>query len=132
MFFHGSVVRSVLFEAYEAADILVFPTLSDGFGMVVTEAFAHGLPVITTNRAGASDLVRHGVNGLIIPAGDAVALANALKWCIENRQQLTGMRQAALDTARNWQWSDYRAALTRVVCDGASDLLQGPSAGLSA
>lgn len=111
MEFHGSVVRSVLFAAYDKADILVFPTLSDGFGMVVTEAFSRGLPVITTDQAGASDLVRHGENGLIIPAGDSTAIVNALSWCLNNRAQLLPMSYSALDTARSWQWSDYRRAL---------------------
>ena len=65
----SSVPRAELFKRYRQADVLVFPTLCDGFGLVVTEAFAHGLPVITTTRAGAADLVRDGENGLIIPAG---------------------------------------------------------------
>jgi glycosyltransferase involved in cell wall biosynthesis len=86
--------------------------------MVVTEAFAQGLPVITTDRAGAADLVRHGVNGLIIPAGDRSALLEALDWCITHRKELKAMRQAALDTAASWQWSDYRKALVNNLLDG--------------
>jgi glycosyltransferase involved in cell wall biosynthesis len=113
-----TVPRVELFEHYGAADILVFPTLCDGFGMVVTEAFAHGLPVITTTRAGAADLVRHGENGLIIPAGDARALADTLEWCMMHRAELKTMRRAALETATRWQWSDYRQALARNVTDG--------------
>ena len=109
--FHGSVVRQTLFEAFDRADVLMFPTLSDGFGMVVTEAFSRGLPVITTDQAGASDLVRHGENGLVIPAGDPAAIAQSLRWCLDNREKLAPMAQAALETARGWQWSDYRAAL---------------------
>ena len=116
--FSGTVLRSDLYAQYHQADILVFPTLCDGFGMVVTEAFAQGLPVITTDRAGAADLVRHGENGLIIPAGDAEALAEALEWCIRNRQQLKAMGEAALETAANWQWSDYRHALVENLRDG--------------
>jgi glycosyltransferase involved in cell wall biosynthesis len=127
MTFHGSVIRPVLFDAYEAADVLVFPTLSDGFGMVVTEAFARGLPVITTDRAGASDLLRNGENGLIIPAGDAAALERAIQWCLDNRETLRSMREAALDTACSWQWADYRQALANVVTGRSTDLLQGPS-----
>lgn len=115
MTFHGSVIREVLFEAFEKSDVLVFPTLSDGFGMVVTEAFSRGLPVITTDRAGASDLVQHGKNGLIVPAGDPVALAGALRWCLDHRAELARMRHAALATARGWQWSDYRCALRAVI-----------------
>jgi glycosyltransferase involved in cell wall biosynthesis len=116
--FHGSVARSTLFDAFDSADVLVFPTLSDGFGMVVTEAFARGLPVITTDQAGASDLVIHEHNGLIVPAGDAVALAGAMRWCMNNRERLAMMRYAALETARKWQWSDYRRALIGAVATG--------------
>ena len=118
MQFHGSVVHATLFAAYEAADVMIFPTLSDGFGMVVTEAFSRGLPVITTDQAGASDLVRHGENGLVITACSAVAIAESLQWCLDNRARLPAMSQHALETARQWQWSDYRAALHDAVSTG--------------
>jgi glycosyltransferase involved in cell wall biosynthesis len=108
--FHGSVAKPVLFEAYKSADVLVFPTLSDGFGMVVTEAMAHGLPVITTDQAGAADLVSPD-NGRIVPAADARALADALQWCLDNRGHLHAMRFYALETARRRQWSDFRRDL---------------------
>jgi glycosyltransferase involved in cell wall biosynthesis len=108
----GSVPQGQLFTAYDAADVLVFPTLSDGFGMVVTEALSRGLPVITTNQAGAADLIEHGKNGFIIPAADPQALEAALRWCLDERAKLAGMRQAALDTARRNQWGDYRTTFT--------------------
>jgi glycosyltransferase involved in cell wall biosynthesis len=118
MTFHGSVPRRLLFEAFKRADVLIFPTLSDGFGLVVTEAFAQGLPAISTDKAGASDLIRHGENGLIIRAGDAAAVKEALAWCVDNRRQLANMRQSALETARAWQWSDYRGAVVAAVSEG--------------
>jgi glycosyltransferase involved in cell wall biosynthesis len=107
----GTVPRSELYPLYQQADALVFPTLCDGFGMVVTEAFANGLPVITTDRAGASDLVKHGINGLIVPAGDVDALTEAMHWCMAHPEELRAMRQSALETAAGWQWSDYRRTL---------------------
>jgi glycosyltransferase involved in cell wall biosynthesis len=110
LFFHGSIPQYELFEAYETADVLVFPTLSDGFGMVVAEAFAHGLPVITTDQAGAADMVTPD-NGIIVPAADPAALAGALQWCLDNRDRLAAMRFHALDTARRRQWSDFRRDL---------------------
>jgi glycosyltransferase involved in cell wall biosynthesis len=116
--FFPTIPRAALFERYRAADVLVFPTLCDGFGMVVTEALAHGLPVITTSRAGAADLVRHGENGLIVPAGNAQALAEALEWCLAHRRELKAMRQAALETAERWQWCDFRKALIQNVTGG--------------
>ncbi len=108
--FHGSVPRTTLFKAYEDADVLVFPTLSDGFGMVVAEAMAHGLPVITTDQAGAAVLVTAD-NGLIVPAADPKSLADALRWCLDNRDRLQAMRFHALETARRRQWSDFRREL---------------------
>jgi glycosyltransferase involved in cell wall biosynthesis len=118
MEFFSTIPRAALFERYRAADVLVFPTLCDGFGMVITEAFAQGLPVITTTRAGAAELVRHGENGLIVTPGDSEALAQALEWCLINRAELKIMRKAALETAARWQWGDYRQRLARVVIEG--------------
>lgn len=116
--FCGSKPQSDLFAAFRRADVLIFPTLSDGFGMVVTEAFANGLPVIATDRAGAADLIEHGKNGLIVAAGSASAIEEALRWCLDNRQRLFEMRTAALETAKQWQWADYRRALIAALGDG--------------
>jgi glycosyltransferase involved in cell wall biosynthesis len=115
--FHGSVSKPMLFKAYEEADVLVFPTLSDGFGMVVAEAMAHGLPVITTGQAGAAGLVTPD-NGLIVPAADPGALGDALQWCLDNRSRLIEMRYHALETARRRQWSDFRRDLIGALDQG--------------
>ncbi len=112
-----TIPRSELYSNYSRADVLAFPTLADGFGMVVTEAFANGLPVITTTRAGAADLVRHGENGLIVEAASAAAIAESLEWCLRNRATLSEMRGAARATAASWQWSDYRLALSEGLRD---------------
>jgi glycosyltransferase involved in cell wall biosynthesis len=110
--------RVPLFELYRAADVLVFPTLCDGFGMVVTEAFSQGLPVITTSRAGAADLVRSGENGIVIPAADADAIAGALDWCIRHRAELRAMRHRAIEAAARWQWHDFRRELVGQLISG--------------
>jgi glycosyltransferase involved in cell wall biosynthesis len=106
--FHGSVPRSELLEQYPSADALLFPTLCDGFGMVVREAWSRALPVITTDRAGAADLLQAGRNGLLIPAGDTAAIIEVVEWCETHRCKLEAMREAALTSAAAWQWSDYR------------------------
>ncbi len=109
--FAGSLPRSQLLEHYRTSDALVFPTLCDGFGMVVTEAWSRGLPVITTDCAGAADLLQPRQNGLLIKAGEAAAIRSALDWCLTHREELRAMRPAALATAAGWQWSDYRRSL---------------------
>jgi glycosyltransferase involved in cell wall biosynthesis len=64
---------------YRSADILVFPSRYDGWGMVVPEAMASGLPVIGSTAAGATvDLVREGLTGWQVPPDDEVALAGAM------------------------------------------------------
>ena len=66
---------------YQTSDIFLFPSVEDGFALVVAEALACGLPVITTCNTGASDLIRSGVNGEVVPIRDAARLARAtLAW----------------------------------------------------
>jgi glycosyltransferase involved in cell wall biosynthesis len=66
---------------YQTSDMLLFPSVEDGFALVVAEALACGLPVITTPNTGASDLIRPGENGEIVPICNSPALAQAaLKW----------------------------------------------------
>jgi len=113
--FHGPVPHDTVLDALKSADALVFPTLCDGFGMVVNEALSRGLPVVTTGRAGAAELIRAGENGLLIEHGSAAALGEALEWCAAHRAELRAMRPAALATAAAWQWKDYRARLREVV-----------------
>lgn len=113
----GSIPRAELMEHYRASDALLFPTLCDGFGMVATEAWSRGLPVITTDHAGAADLLRPGANGLLVRAGDAAAIADSVRWCLEHRVELRAMRESAHATAAGWQWSDYRRRLADVLRD---------------
>ncbi len=109
--FHGPVPRSELWAHYEESDALLFPTLCDGFGMVASEAWSRGLPVITTRQAGAADFLRPEENGLLIEAGNSAEIIAAIQWCLEHRSELHAMRPAARATAERWQWSDYRLAL---------------------
>ena len=113
--FRGSVPRAELMEFYHRRDALVFPTLCDGFGMVVTESWSQGLPVITTHNAGAADLIKPGKNGLLIEPASVDALVGALDWCTSHREELCAMRTEALATATAWQWQDYRQALRDVI-----------------
>lgn len=114
----GSIPRADMLKMYEGADVLVFPTLSDGWGMAVTEALSRGVPVITTDQAGAADLIEHGRNGLIVPAADSDALAQALSWCLDNREALRAMRPEALAAAARHQWPDYRRRLMAKMSEG--------------
>jgi glycosyltransferase involved in cell wall biosynthesis len=77
---HGSVSQATLADAFRAASLLVLPSLEEGFGLVVPQALACGIPCAVTDRVGGKDLIRHRENGSIIPAQDPTALAAEIAW----------------------------------------------------
>lgn len=77
--FEGFKKASEVNDYYMAADVLIFPTREDIWGLVVNEAMGAGLPVITTNRCGAGlELIENEKNGYIVPADDVEALARSV------------------------------------------------------
>jgi glycosyltransferase involved in cell wall biosynthesis len=77
--FPGFAQRDQLAAFYALAEVLVFPTLSDPWGLVVNEAMACGLPIIATDVAGCTaDLVRDGENGYVVASGNVDQLAEAM------------------------------------------------------
>lgn len=92
-------VRQLGFDAvYGKCSVLVHPSLSDGYAYVVAEAMACGVPVIVSDRTGARDLVRHGENGYVIPAGDVEALSGHLKFLAAHPEKARAMGQSARET----------------------------------
>ena len=87
--------RDSVATAYHDAELFVLPTLHDGWGFVVAEAMACGLPVVVTDTCGALDLVEPGQTGWIVPAGDANALAAVLREASGDRARLAAMGAAA-------------------------------------
>jgi glycosyltransferase involved in cell wall biosynthesis len=78
--FHGFVENGpALFTWYRQADLFVLPTYSEGFPRVLYEALGHSLPVVATAVSGIPRLLRDGEHALLVPAGDAAALADAIE-----------------------------------------------------
>jgi glycosyltransferase involved in cell wall biosynthesis len=96
---------------YGEASVLVHPSLSDGFGYVVGEAMACGLPVIVTSASGAADLVRDGVNGYVVPPGDAGAIRDRLDHLANNPALVRSMGAAARATVGMLTAEQFRASL---------------------
>ena len=97
--FLGFQSKATLVKYYRAADVFVLPTREDIWGLVVNEAMAYGLPVITTDRCVAGlELVEEGVSGYIVPVGDENALAEKMERIL--KQDLAACGQAALDRIR--------------------------------
>ena len=105
-----SLPHEQVLEIMTQSDVLVLPSLSEGFGLVVTEALACGLPVIVTPNVGASDLIKDGREGFVVPICSAEAIAERLNALNEDRELLARMSQNAHRTAAGRPWGEYRAA----------------------
>jgi phosphatidylinositol alpha-mannosyltransferase len=87
------------------ADVLAAPSLGgESFGMVLTEAFAAGRPVVASDIAGYRDVVTDGVDGLLLPRGDATRLAETLRDLALDREHTTVLGTAARRTAERYAW----------------------------
>jgi glycosyltransferase involved in cell wall biosynthesis len=82
-------------KCYLESDLFVFPSVSEGLAEVVLEAMATGLPVVATDMSGANDCLVNGKEGLIVPARDVEAMAEAILWCYQNREQSRALGRAA-------------------------------------
>lgn len=91
------------------SDVLVLPSLGEGFGLVVTEALACGVPVIVTPNVGASDLLCDGREGFVVPICSADAIAERLETLHHDRELLAAMSRQAQATAAGQSWESYRA-----------------------
>ncbi len=98
----GKIDDAAKHAELERADVLCAPSLGgESFGMVLTEAFAAGTPVIASDIAGYRDVVRDGHDGVLVPPGDAQALAEALRDLAEEPERRYALaRAAAADVAR--------------------------------
>jgi glycosyltransferase involved in cell wall biosynthesis len=104
--FAGRLADRDLHAWYEAADLFVHPTLYEGSSLVTLEAMAHRRACVVTNAGGLPDKVRNGVNGWIVPAGDASALAAAISGALDDPERLVRYGEAARDIVeREFSWT---------------------------
>lgn len=110
-----SLSHTQMLEMMHKSDVLVLPSLTDAFGLVVTEALACGLPVIVTPNTGASEIIQNGREGFIVPICRADAIAERLETLHRDRDLLANMSRQAQATAAKNSWDNYRANWARAV-----------------
>jgi phosphatidylinositol alpha-mannosyltransferase len=127
---HGVTVLGKVSDAEKAAalasaDLLVAPSLGgESFGMVLTEAFAAGTPVVASDIPGYRDVVRDEVDGVLVPRGDATALAETLRDLAVAPDRRAAMAVEARAHAQRYAWP----AVAREVLDAYSDAAAMPRA----
>jgi glycosyltransferase involved in cell wall biosynthesis len=110
-----SLPHAEVLKLMQAHDILVFPSLFEGFGLVITEAMSQGTPVITTDRTAGPDFIEHGKNGWLIEAGSTEALTATIEELLIHPQSIVRAGQAAMETARLRPWEVYGRELSEAV-----------------
>lgn len=106
---HGEILREM-----REHDVLIFPSLFEGFGLVIPEAMSQGVPVITTAHTGGPDIIRDGEDGFIVPIRDAVAIAQKLELLMQP-DLLLEMKIAAWEKAKQLSWETYREHQSQAV-----------------
>lgn len=103
------ISQQQLFQKYCEYDLLILPSLVEGFGLVSIEAMCAGLPVITTPNTNAFEILQDGYNGFMVPIRDESAISKALRQFRDmDDNQFQIMRMNARNTALNYSWSGYR------------------------
>jgi glycosyltransferase involved in cell wall biosynthesis len=93
----GATSRSATADYYRMADVFLFPTLSDGFGITQLEAQAWKLPIVSSKFCG--EVVKENVNGLILQEVEGSAIAEKLLFCLNNPRQLETFAQKSTNTS---------------------------------
>ena len=103
----GKLPHRDLYRHYSQGSVFVSPSVEDGWGLVVNEAMACGLPVICSENTGARDMVRDGIDGFVVPTRDVGALADRLGYLYAHAAEMTAMGRSALARVREFTWDRY-------------------------
>jgi len=92
---------------YAASDILIFPTSYEPFGLVILEAMASGIPVIVSQEAGAAELIRDEINGIVLKNNeDSEKLVKEIRFIVNNSKKFKEIGEEARKTAENYSWDN--------------------------
>ncbi len=96
-------------------DVLIFPSLFEGFGLVISEAMSQGTPVITTERTAGPDLISNNQNGWLIQAGERDELKASIEKILANPSLIKSAGEEALETARLRPWKIFGQDIANVI-----------------
>ncbi len=113
----STLPHAQILEEMQQHDVFVFPSLFEGMALVTGEALSQGLPVITTPNSGGADILRHGVDGFLVPIRDANAITERLMQLYDDRELLKRMSDSARETAKQLGWKGYQDRTVRLILD---------------
>ncbi|BAN35166.1 glycosyl transferase group 1 [Sulfuricella denitrificans skB26] len=110
-----SLPHNEVLKEMRCHDVFVFPSLWDGFGLVILEAMSQGIPVIASTNCGGPDVITDGKDGFIVPIRSCEAIAEKLEILANDIDLLNQMKIAALETAKRYSWARYQSELVKHV-----------------
>jgi len=121
-----SVSAAELVAAYQSADLFVFPSVAEGFGQVLLESLACGLPLLSTTRTAAPDIIADGVQGFVVEPCRPDLIAARIDWALTHRAEVAEMGRRARLQAEQFTWQRFRSGIVDAVNDfAASDQATG-------
>ncbi|MAU20748.1 MAG: hypothetical protein CMH13_09465 [Martelella sp.] len=121
----GSIPKNILFKTVlddkalwldaQQRDFLILPSLVEGFGLVITEAMANGLPVICSPNTVGPDIIRDGVSGYLTKGHLARDIEHACDRAIEQKGSWPSIRKNAMEVARDRTWTEFRSDIRDIV-----------------
>jgi glycosyltransferase involved in cell wall biosynthesis len=112
----GGLSDAALAADMKQCDLVALPSIAEGFGLVILEAMACGVPVLCTTSTGGADFIQHRQNGLLIAPGSAEAIRQELDWALTHRDELFQIGQAARVEAEKHTWAEYRRKFFAAYC----------------
>lgn len=111
----GRVTNDSLRSILSDADVLILPSIAEGFGLVILQSIGCGTPVIATDHTGLVDILHKYDVGKIIPYHDLCNLEGYIEWAYYNRGQLHKMRKNCIDASLYYSWERFRASIGYIV-----------------
>ena len=111
----GQTDQNGVVKKMQQADLLVLPSVFEGFGLVIVEAMATGMPVIASTHSCGPEVIREGTDGFVLRPDDVDGLTKKISWCAENRTHLLEMGRAAYERAQEFSWMAHERRLAALL-----------------
>lgn len=113
----GKVSQPELYQIFSNSDCLLLPSKFDSFGMVVAEAMACGTPAIVSNMTGSKAIIEQFSGSGWIVEPEEKSIYDAMRFCIENRNEVFNARESAKNASKMFTWNSYRNRIANFIAD---------------
>jgi glycosyltransferase involved in cell wall biosynthesis len=107
---------------YNWGDVFLFPTLEDGYAVVLAQAAAAGLPILSTTNCVALDLIKHGETGWVFPIRRSDLFIEQLQWCDQHREELAAMVERTYNLFAPRDWSDVAQDFVSICAEARGEI----------